>query len=421
MRKRKFALVTATALAITALAGCGAEPAPTSSGPVTLTFATYHWLEKGRGDVMWKVIESYTKTHPNVTIEQVSYSRADYEKTLSTQIGSGKGPDLLHAPDPFFFELEDAGALVSLEDVLDDAGKASLTSENELYVVDGKPYAFVWETAGYGFFYDKRVLADHGITAPTTFEELVAAAKQLTAETGKPAIATRHLMNEESAWWNDHLAWIYGVGGDLSDGSNLTLNSPANIQAETYFKELYDSGAFAVGDDSATFREKFKQGAIPMLIDAAGTQVSLTKGNAIVPPESVGSSLIPFPSKGTQFIGGGLAINANSAHVVEAKEFLRWMYSPEIQTQLAEGMFPSLVGTNIEVPKHLFTEFPWFQPIYEGLKSNPKPVVIRGFELKTPQVRTIFLTQIERVLTQDVDVTEALNEAQRQAEEVVRH
>src|SRR4029453_17946065 len=100
----------------------------------------------------------------------------------------------------------------------------------------------------------------------------------------------RHQINEEAPWWIDFSNWTYGFGGKWSNGGALTINSPENVAAVTAFRDMYSSGAMAVGDDASTFRSKFKAGKVGMMIDNSSALATMVTGNQAVPSKTVGAS-----------------------------------------------------------------------------------------------------------------------------------
>jgi ABC-type glycerol-3-phosphate transport system substrate-binding protein len=200
------------------------------------------------------------------------------------------------------------------------------------------------------------------------------------SKTGKTGFAVRHQMNEEPVWWIDHSNWELGYAGGWSDGENLTINSPENVQAETDFKRMYDSGAFSVGDDASTYRSKFAAGEVGMVIDNSSTLLTMVKDGS-VGSDQVGASTLPFPSDGSVYAGFGIGINANSENKELAKDFLRWMFTPEAQEQLAEGLFPSSVGTDAKALEELRAQHPWVERV---LRSAPERRERGGQGLRDP-------------------------------------
>ena len=419
MRMRRITKVAATAAALSlTLAACGGGDSAGDSDSDSLTMASWHWLEAGRGDTIYDIVSGFSEENPGFTMNKQEITRADYEKTLSTQFGAGEGPDIFIIPDTYFPELADAGVLEPLDDVLGDEEQGNLISATEDFEVDGEQLGLVWEVSPYAFFYNEKLLEQAGVEAPTTPEELVAAATAITEETGKTGFAVRHQMNEEAVWWLDHSNWEYGFGGEWSDGENLTINSPENVAAETAFQEVYDSGAFAVGDDASTFRSKFANGEIGMMIDCLTCMRTTLGTSEVLTGEDVGSSKLPFPSDTFTRVTVGFGINANSDNIELAKEFMRWFYSADVQTELLDANFPSTVGTNVEIPSKFTDEYPWAAEPLSRI-DDTKNALVEGFELDTPEIRTIVLSHVEEMLTRGLDPQEALDAAQAEAEAAV--
>ena len=421
-RLRSATLVAGAALVLAACSGGGGGSAggegPSVEEGGTLTFANWQWLEPGRAETIFKAVNGYTSENPKVKFKKQSIVRADYEKTISTQIGSGGGPDILIVPDTYFPELAESGALEPLDGVLAPEDEERLSADNEDYVHDDEQLGLTWETVPFAFFWNKEILDEAGVTPPTTFDELLAAAKQIKAKTGKTGFAVRHQMNEEPVWWLDHSNWEYGYGGGWSDGDKLTINSPENVEAETAFKQMYDSGAFSVGDDASTYRSKFAAGEVGMVIDNSSALLTMIKDSKTVPSKQIGASKLPFPTESSAYAGFAIGINANSKNKELAKDYIRWMYTQDAQEGFAEGLFPSSVGTDAKAPPELGAANPWVEPFFAQL-PEARNAVIEGYEAKTPIIRKIVLTQIERILTEDVEPQEALDQAQQEAEAAV--
>lgn len=413
---RAAAFLLAAGLVLTACGGGGSgggEGPPASEGG-ELTVANWQWLEPNRGDTIWEAVGGYSTANPNATLTKQEITRKDYENTLKTQLGAGQGPDILVIPDTFFPELANANLLEPLDGVLAPEDEARLNATNEAGVFEGKRLALSWEVVNYAMFWNKEILDRAGVAPPTTPDELVAAAKTITEKTGVTGFFVRHQMNEETPWWTDFANWPYGFGGSWSKDGKLTIDSPENIAAVTAYKQAYDSGAFAVGDDASTARSKFTEGNLAMMIDNSSALYTMVNGNTTVPSAGVGASALPFPEPGSANVGVYIGINANSEHKALAKDFLKWMFTSKAQTALAAALAPSTIGTDAETPQQFLTDNPWVGAFKEQSASHP--AVVEGLETKTPQVRKAVLTQIERVLTQNVDPAEALRQAQQDAE-----
>ncbi|WP_166792324.1 sugar ABC transporter substrate-binding protein [Cryobacterium sp. TMT1-66-1] len=407
------AVIAVAALALSGCAGGGDEAADTAAAAGTLSVATWQFLEPTRGDALFDTINGYTAENPDVTLEKVEIARADYEKTLSTQFGAGAGPDVFVIPDAYFPQLADAGLLEPLDDVVSEANPTALRSINDNYVVDGSQLGLVWEVVPYSLFWNTDILAAAGVEAPTTVDELITAAATITETTGKTGFSVRHQMNEETPWWTDQSNWEFGYGGEWSDGEKLTIDSDENIEAVEAFKSVYDSPGFGKGQDASTYRSAFAAGELGMAIDNSSAVMTLV-GDA-VPADKIGSAVLPFPEGGSAYAGFSIGVNANSKNKEAAKDFIKWMLTDDAQQGLADTLFPSAIATEVAASDELLGANPWVAAFHEQV-NDASSVIIAGFEADTSAIRTIVLTQIERVLTEGISAEEALGEAQKQAE-----
>ena len=416
MQRRRSAFVVGTAIAaVAALTACSA---PTESDPPvdgekpsgTLTVAHWDFLAPAYGEQMQEIIKGYEDYNPDATIETVGIVRADYETKLKIQFSSGGGPDVFTMADTFFPELAAAGLLKPLDDVLDDDLVATLNNTNNATIWDDQRLAVTWQVAPYAFLWNTDVLEAAGVEPPTTPEELLDAAVAIKEATGITGFAVRHRLAEETPWWIDFNNWVVGFGGGWSADGQLTIASPENIAAVELYKEMYDSGAFAVGDDASTFRTKFSEGQLAMMIDATGAPPAMISDT--VPSTSMMASPLPFPELATSQVGIYFGINANTENSALAEDFMKWFLSPQAQQQVSEVIGnTSTVATETEVPAGFFEENPWAEAYREN-GAYTHSAVIAGFESVTPQIRHVVLGWIEKVLLEDVDVTEALESAE---------
>lgn len=424
MRSRSIrlgALLAATAMVMTACGkdGGGGDDANEAAKGGKLTFANFQWLEPGRGPVIWDAVSGYTKVNTKAQLEQQAITRKDYETTLKTQMGAKSGPDILIIPDTFFPELAEAGLLEPVGDVLPADQKSTLNVTNDAAKYKGEQLGYAWEIVNYALFWNTKLLADAGVEPPKDVPSLVAAAKAIKEKTGNAGFAVRHQINEEVPWWIDFSNWVYGHGGGWSKDGKLTIDSPENIAAVTAYKQVYDSGAMAVGDDASTFRSKFKEGKIGMMIDNSSALFTMVSGNATVPSTTgVGASPLPFPKPDSGRAGFFLGINKNSKNKALAKDWMKWFLSAEAQQAAAAALGASVIGTDAQPPATFLTDNPWV-PVFQAQAKNSHGAVVEGAETKTPQIRHIVLQEIEKVLVKGADPATALKNAQAEAEKVV--
>jgi multiple sugar transport system substrate-binding protein len=311
--------------------------------------------------------------------------------------------------DTFFPELAAAGKLQPLDDVLDEELVATLNSTNDAAIWDGKRLGVTWQVAPYAFLWNKDILEAAGVEPPTTPDELLAAAKEIKEKTGITGFAVRHRLAEETPWWIDFNNWPVGFGGGWSKDGQLTIDSPENIEAVTFYKEMYDSGAFAVGDDASTFRTKFSEGQLAMMIDATGAPPAMKSEK--VPSTSMMASALPFPELATSQVGIYFGINSGTKNKALAEDFMKWFLTKETQQKISEVIGnTSTVATATDVPAGFLDENPWAEAYREN-GAYTHSAVISNFESVTPQIRHVVLGWIEKVLLEDLDPKEALQSA----------
>ena len=424
---RRMTYITASlgAVLLTATACSGGSTTSSDAGPKAsaggvLTVSNWQWLEPNRGDLLWSVIAGYSKVNPKATMKKESVARADYEKTVSTQLGAHGGPDLIIIPDTFFAKVAKSGLLEPIDDAVPANLKQTLNpTTNDFGKYKGKQLAYTWETVNYALFWNKSLLNQAGVQPPTDFDSLLAAAKAIKAKTGVPGFAVRNKMAEETPWWVDFSNWPNGFGGQWSKGGKLTIDAPGNIQAVTAFKKMYDSGAMETGDDASTFRTKFSQGKIGMMIDNSSALVTMVGGDKNpVKSADVGASRLPFPTKTSASVGEWIGINKYSKNKALAKDFLKYLYSADVQKQLAAALGASSPGTDAQTPESFVAANPWV-PVYKAQAKDSRSSVVEGFADKTPQVSHIVLSHISEVLINNVDPATALKAAQAEATKAV--
>ncbi len=425
MKYSRKAVTAAGLIAVSmfAVAGCsGTEPTAgesTSTGDApselagTVSIASWQFLEPERGDQLLASVQKYSDENADATVEKIEIARADYEKTLSTQLGAGQGPDILVIPDAFFPQLAEAGLLEPLDDVVDAADPTGFRDVNDAYTGDDSQLAVGWEIVPYALFWNKSILESAGVEAPTNVEELIAAENEITEKTGTTGFTVRHQMGEETPWWTDQSNWEFGFGGAWSDGSKLTINASENVEAVEAYKSVYDGSGFGKGQDASTYRAAFKAGQLGMAIDNSSAVMTLI-GDA-VSAEEIGASVLPFPGGGSAYAGFSIGVNPNSENKDLAKDWIRWLLTDDGQKEFANTLFPSAIATETTADQEKIDANPWVAAFQEQVLDSTG-VVIPGFETDTAAIRTIVLTQVSRVLTEGIPAQEALDTAQEQAE-----
>ena len=196
---------------------------------------------------------------------------------------------------------------------------------NKAYIV---PLVTEWEV----LYYRIDLLKKAGITVPTNFAELEAAAKKLHsgdivgfASRGKGAAAVTQLSS-----------YVYNYGGAYLDKGKAVFDSKEALEAIRFYgRMLANYGPAGVTNMSwENIMPLFQAGKIAMWTDASvfyGQIVDPSKSQ--VPAENVGIANFPAGPKGnTPFIvvSWGMSIAKQSKNKELAKDFIKWATSKDL-------------------------------------------------------------------------------------------
>ncbi len=395
MRLRTFlAALTVPALALGA-AACssgtstsGAGGAGTSgAAPATLTYWASNQGTSLDNDkqVLTPVLDAFTKqTGVKVNLEVIGWN--DLQTRIQTAIASGSGPDVLNIGNTWASSLQASGAFLPY-----DAAAMTAIGGKDKFVkaaldtggMAGKDVTSVpLYGLAYGLYYNKAMFKAAGLNPPTTWEDMVTAAKKLTDPAKKQygfALAAGSYTE------NVHFAFINGSqnGGSWFDTSGKpTFTSDENVKGVMRYLDLmqtdkvvnpsnaqYDNGTKAVND--------FATNKVAMILNQNNADNSIVSNGM----KTSDYGVVPFPSPtgGTKiatFIAGiNLSIMKNTKNKDAALKFVNFMTSPATQKTLGKP-FSSLPVLQGETP--VFTdnaeEAKTFQDIYANM-SKPLPLV----------------------------------------------
>lgn len=349
--RRAASVIAVTAVAGLALAACSGGSTAAGTGSAADLDAA---LEKGGEITYWSWTPSaeaqaaaFEAKYPNVTVNVVNAGTNTEEYTkLQNAIKAGSGaPDVVQIEYYAFPQFALTDGLLDLSPY----GFADLKSDYTASTwgsVDfgGAIYGLPQDSGPMAMFYNKAVFDQYGLTVPTTWDEYIATATQLTAadptkkitnDTGDPGFATSMI------WQAD--------GQPFSvDGTTVSIDladTGSKRWADTW-NQLVEGGLLS--DASSWSDEWFKglgDGSIATLIIGAWMPGNL---EASVPDAAGDWRVAPIPTyDGTPVSaengGGGQAVTKQSSNPALAAAFLRWLNNdPESIAIFAEsGGFPS--------------------------------------------------------------------------------
>jgi raffinose/stachyose/melibiose transport system substrate-binding protein len=389
------------ALVIALLTACGGASAGATS--TTITFFQF----KGEAQKYFQDLAAqFERTHPNIRV--VVDNPADPETALRTRLVKNDVPDVmtLNANGTF-------GEFASAKIFRDFRGDHVLADVNPAYLsvmqnlgqgskgeINGVPFA----ANASGLLYNEELFAKHHVKVPTTFTELIAAAKTFKAAGVTP---------------------FYGMLADSWTAQSPLAPLSAQLQPKDFFQERFrNRTTFAAGwrstatelaqlyqytqpdplskgyeDGTAAFAKG--QSAMLLLGSYAVPQIRLSK-----PTFTVRSMALPAtddPTKTTLVSGVDVALTAarEGAHPREAKEFIDFLMQPKVMQDYcaAQVAIPTLKGlTNND-------------PALAGVQSYIRSGRIVGFTDHqfipaiplAPLLQTFLLSGDENAFLRDLD------------------
>ncbi len=346
-----------------------APPAPATTGvpdtgPVTLTV----WdQETGQVGKIWDQLNAeFQVTYPNVTVKRVKRDFGELKTLLKLAISGPHPPDVIEVNQgwPDMGQLVKAGLLLPLDNYATAYGWTDRVSDNVLAVSswtpDGKEFGtgslFGYTTLGeiVGVYYNKAMLADLGLTLPTTFDEFeqdLAAAKQagqIPIQFGNndafPGIHEFAVIQDQMSPVGELSDFIFGTQGD-----QLSFDTPGNLEAATTLQDWAKAGYFTPGFGGGGYQDSVNN-------FAKGQGLFLITGNWIVadlgadnqdfgffpmPPTAAGD--LPVSTGGAGF---PLSIAATSTHPDAAAAYIDWMTSDHATDLLLQtGQIPLHSGS----------------------------------------------------------------------------
>lgn len=360
--KRALALLSAGAMAVSLLAGCGgggASSAATDSGTTT-TAETSGSSEGGEIRVVtffagsdqwapvWKeVVADYMAENPGVTIVDESQPTAGandlFRTKVQADVAAGTPADLvLFYNGADMTTLADSGLFVDLNTYLEaDPEWASHIKADALAAgqQDGVQYCIPYIGFYEGLFYNKGLFDKYGLPEPTTWENIINSVETFK-ENGIAAFAAPL----PKASYITEAFILAQVGAEGQQNYFDESWAPALYR----IKDLYDAGAFPA--DAMTMSEDdvrvlFQDEKAAMMINGSWC-VSALKDNENMRiismptlPDGVGGSNVALSGYGSGWYMSKAAAERDDLTL----NFLKYLTSPEVMTRfIAMGGSPAI-------------------------------------------------------------------------------
>ena len=334
-------LLTAAGLAalmtLTACGGSGGDGG-SAGGPVTLRMTTWS-ANEAHVALFNEIAAEYRKTNPDVDVTFDALPFETYTTTITTQIAGGNAPDLAWILENSAPDFVASGALVDLDDVLENKDEL-VPAATALWTSGDSLFAYPFSTSPFGVFVNTDQVKAAGAGNPAdlrakgewTWEKAVEIAAASAAESGKAGLVIRDF--DYKTWDNLATVWAgWGAEAWSADGKTCGFNQPKMVEAMTFIHDaIFEKKAFPAPGTSADFFA----GESAMTI----TQISRA---SLLKDAKFGWDLVPLPSGPDgpySVIGqGGLGVLKKGKNAEAAAAFLKFFTNGANSAKLAQ-FFP---------------------------------------------------------------------------------
>lgn len=410
---RALAAAGAVAALALALAGCapggttGSTNSTVASKSLTTEKITLNFQTATPGDVVAKAVATlFEQEHPNITVNVTGTGYEDFTAQLPLQLASGKSPDVVAiynvanlAKNDLLLPLNDYSKLYDWKKTIPAGSLAQSSVESNGLTLGGDKQIAV-PTASYavGVYYNKKLAAQAGITAPpTTLEKfnadlgLAKGAGLLPIQFGDKqghAAFTIQSIAQAIAGPVPTSDWVFGKKGQ-------TFDTPANHTGVKTLLDWNSKGYFPPvtevnGTDLGGAVSKFVAGQGVFFVDGNWDAATIGKG--------LGSDVgfFVFPGKYPVVAGGATryAISAKSAHPNEAAALLDFFASSKASQAIFDsGTMPndtsSLSAPSGTLNADLIAEF---------AKAAAAGGLVNAYADATPSMNNTFTQQTQELL-----------------------
>jgi sn-glycerol 3-phosphate transport system substrate-binding protein len=411
-----------------ALTGVGIlrQPAGYAQEPVTVEIYFPIAIDSPISEILDGYAESYEAENSGVDI--VFSFEGGYgdvrNKLLTVQEGGGDLPALAILLATDIYDLRNADAIQPLDDFANEdylADFAETWLSNSYYDFDGdgtaELYSVPFQRSVVLLYYNNDLLAELGLQAPTTWEELATAAQTMTTD------------DRWGLWLPSSFPyWTFqpfaaGAGQNIVSESDTEVffNAEAVVDALQYWIDLsqeYGGTPAGVQDNFGDAPGAFAEGSVGMIVHSSGS----LRGILETAEFDVGVSAVPGRDGGMFTVTGGgnlyMVNGIDDATAEAAWAFVEWLTAPEqtVDWSIRGGYFNTRVS-GFDLPE--WQEYASANPQIADASAATASAV-REFSVQSQNdVRNILHTYIQAALNGEESPQEALDAAQQESDEIL--
>ncbi|MDF2540106.1 MAG: cycB 5 [Herbinix sp.] len=338
-----------------------------ATGEVTIW---YYWETEGHQKALNQLVQNFNDSQSNITVEAKYVPFADFKKQLSIGASANELPDIVIQDNP------DTAAYASMGIFADISGKFDVSTYYPGPVnsctLDGKLYGVPFGSNDLLLYYNKDMLEAAGCQVPTTWDELLDAAKKCTKD-NVYGFAHSSVQNEEGTF--NFLTWVWSTGATAYE-----MNSEGGIKALAMAKNLIDSGAMpkeAINWTQGDTMNQFISGNLAMMINGTWQVPTMREQ---VPDLNWGVAPIPMDKQQASGLGGENYSVIAGGNEAAAIEFLKFATQKEQCLSMVNAM--GYISSDSTIAKDQFSG----DEVYEAFVEEMQYANARGPLAEWPEI-----------------------------------
>jgi multiple sugar transport system substrate-binding protein len=400
MNSRRFGALCAGLTAVLLLAGA-------AWAGTTIKIAYPGWDSKDQEKEVTSIFAEYEKRNPGVKIEIISIPFPVMKQKLIVALRSGDAPDVGYVDGRWLQEMQAAGFLAEVDDLVKEVGKADFYEAPwQSATVGGKIYAIPDRIDPWMIYYNTEMFKKADVPQfPKTMEDFVRDAKKLTGS-GKYGYGL--IGANDATLIGRFLNFLYAFHGNLlkADGKTAAINEEAGVKALQFYGDLLTKYKVvqpsALGNSHNDVRQLFMTGQVAMMIDgpwARGTlkEMAPTLKWSVGQIPQVGSLRPRFTMSSWYYV-----VFAPSTVRGEDKQFVKYLLQPE---NMARSVV-TIPGRKSAAAMPRFQTPDWRPWIEAAPYGEPLPITD-----KFSQIADIVGNAVQQVLSEKKPAKEAADEA----------
>lgn len=436
MGRKVISLILAGCMTFSVLlAGCGNKNEAPDSTPQTSTETSttaaakpvsieyWQYFYETKVNLMDELIKEFQGANSNITVVQKHFPYDSYQQKVAAAVSAGSGPDIINLYYGWVPKYVKSGTLQQLPEASFSAEKIESTFAPMVKVnkIDGKYYTVPTAVRTLGLFWNKDIFKANGLDPekpPKTLEELVEMAKKCTKiENGKLEIEglTFQPSGQLHSWFRPVLLKQFGQEPISADQKTVQWNASENgykafeflvnlakvdkVGEKDFFTD--DSTAFISGKAALHIDGSYRLGSLK------SQAKDLNYGVTVLP------SYNDVDTSFGSFWTNGITTNATGDKLDASVKFLEYLTSTDVMKTWTQKIGEIGARTEIANDPELLKDDK-LAPFIQQL-----PIADSYFYVDEDADRKALMDAIDKVLLNNVDPKQALDEATAQVQKLL--